>query len=174
MLLHSLEQSTLHLSRSTVNLVSQHEISKNRTLLHLKSLILLAIDKRTHHVGRQKVGSKLNTAKACVNQRSQSLNSQSLSQSRNTFKQNVTISQKAYQQSVHKMFLTHDCAVHTLHKVCNKACFSLYLSIEQTNIYVFVHILVSCFFLLKCKNNVFTPIVAFVSIKFRKTSPKTT
>ena len=39
--LHSLKQRTLHLSRSTVNLISQYKVSKHWTFLHMERLVLL-------------------------------------------------------------------------------------------------------------------------------------
>ena len=51
-LLHGFQQSTLNLSRSTVNFICQHEIGKYRTLLHLEFLIFLRIDHRTDDVSR--------------------------------------------------------------------------------------------------------------------------
>jgi hypothetical protein len=59
MLLHSLEQGTLHLGRGTVDLVGQYEVGKDGALLHLKVLVFLRIDHRTDDVSRKQVGREL-------------------------------------------------------------------------------------------------------------------
>ena len=66
MLLHCLKQRTLHLGRSTVNLICQYEVGKYRTFLHMERLVLLRVHQSTHNVGWQEVGSELDTAEVCV------------------------------------------------------------------------------------------------------------
>ena len=90
-LLHSFKQSTLHLGRSTVNLISQDEVSEDRTLLSLELTILLRINHCTDDIGRQQVRSELNAAELSINQRCQSLDSLRLSQTRYTLKEYMTI-----------------------------------------------------------------------------------
>ena len=73
MLLHSLEQGTLHLRRGTVDFVCQYEVGEHRSFLHLELLFLLRVDHRTDDVGRKEVGRELDTTVACINQLSQRL-----------------------------------------------------------------------------------------------------
>ena len=60
--LHRFEQSTLYLSRSTVDFIRQYEVCKDRTALSDELFILLAINHGTDNVGREQVRSKLDTA----------------------------------------------------------------------------------------------------------------
>ena len=68
MLLHRLEQGTLHFGRRTVDLISQNEVGEHRTTLYMEGFIFLRIDLRSHHVGRQQIGCKLYAAIVCTNQ----------------------------------------------------------------------------------------------------------
>ena len=134
MLLHGLEQRTLHLGRSTVDFVGQHEVGKHRTTLHLEILLLLRVDHRTDDVGWQQVGSKLNAAIVGINELSQRLDGQCLSQTRHTLKQDVAVAEQAYEQRVNQMTLPHDDTVHARDKVGHEATFLFYPHVEFADV----------------------------------------
>ena len=94
MFLHSLEQSTLHLGRGTVDFIGQHEVGKHRTVLHLEVFVLLRVDHRTDNVGRQQIGSELNSAEIGIDELCQRLDGQRLCQSGHTFQKDVTVAEE--------------------------------------------------------------------------------
>ena len=137
--LHRFEQSTLYLSRSTVDFVRQYKVCEDRTTLSDELFVLLAINHGTDHVGRQQVRSKLDTAILCIDKLCESLDSKCLCQSRYTFEEDVSVGQQTNQQRFHQMFLSHDSLVHASHQVCYERALSFNLFIQSTNINCFCH-----------------------------------
>ena len=84
MFLHGFEQRALHLCWGAVDFVGQHKVGEHGAFLHLKRLVFLRVDHRTHHVGREQVGRELYAAVAGVDESGQCLDGQRLSQSRHT------------------------------------------------------------------------------------------
>ena len=125
-LLHSLEQSTLHLCRSTVYLVGQHEVGKDGTLLYEELLVLLTVDHRADNVGRKQVGRKLNAAELGVNQLGQRLDSHCLSQTRHTFQQDMSVTEKTDEERFDEMLLSNNHLIHARHQIRDEATLSFY------------------------------------------------
>ena len=124
--LHRLEQSTLDLCRSTVNLICQDEVGKDGTLLHDEFLVLLTVNHRTNHVCRQQVGCKLNAAELGVNQLSQCLDGHRLGQTRHTFQEDMPVAEQADKQGLYQVLLSYDDLIHACHEIGDEATLSLY------------------------------------------------
>ena len=138
-LLHRLEQSTLHLGRSTVDLIGKDKVGKHRTALDLELLLRLAIDHCTHNVGGQEVGSELYAVILGIDKRSKCLDSQCLGKTGNTLEQDVTIRQKTYQQRVNEVFLSYYNSIHAHCDGVHKCAFAGYQFIEFSDIYCITH-----------------------------------
>ena len=61
MLLHGLQEGTLYLGWSSVDLVGEDEVGEDRPLLYLEVLVLLTVHHRPDDVGWQQVGGELDT-----------------------------------------------------------------------------------------------------------------
>ena len=138
-LLHGLQQGGLHLGRSTVDLVGQHEIGKYRTSLNLECLVLLAVDLRTDHIGRQQVRRELNTTEIGLDQVAQRLYGEGLSQARNTLQQDVSVAQQTDQQTLYQVLLTHDHLIHTHRQGIYKRTLALDALLQFANVNSCLH-----------------------------------
>ena len=112
-LLHGLEQCALHLCRSAVDFVGEHEVGEHRSLLHMEILVFLRVDHRSHHIGRQEVGSELNAAVLCIDELGERLDGQCLCQSRHALKEYMPITEQSDEESLDEVFLTYDHPVHS-------------------------------------------------------------
>ncbi len=115
MLLHCLKQSALHLGRSTVDLISQHEVGEDRTFLDLKVLVFLGIDHCTYHVGRQQIGCKLYPAEVSIHELRECLDGEGLCQARYALQQDVAVAEQRNEQRIDQMLLTDDDLIHSCH-----------------------------------------------------------
>ena len=139
-LLHRLEQGTLYLGRRTVDLIGQHEIGEDRTLLDRELFGLLAVNQCTDQIGGQQIGGKLNTAEPGVYGLCQCRNGKRFGQSRNTFQQNVAIGQQSDQQRVDQMFLSDDHFTHLHVQRIDEYAFPFDAFIQLLNIDYLTHI----------------------------------
>ena len=137
MLLHGLEQGALYLGGRTVDLIGQDEV-----------LILLRIDHRTDHVGRQQVGGKLNTTEVGVDGLCHRLDGEGLGQARHALEEDVSVGQQADQQSLGHLFLSDDDLVHLQVDQVHKLALTLDFLVQFTNVsfnHVYVALLILYF-----------------------------
>ena len=90
-LFHHLEQGSLRFGRSTVDLVHQYDIGKDRSLMKVKIIGFHIEHSGTQYVARHQVRRKLDTAEVRIDQTSRQSGKQCLCNSRHTFNQYVTI-----------------------------------------------------------------------------------
>ena len=65
--LHGFQERALHFRRSSVDLISQHEIGKNRPFLHLETFFPLIVDHGANQVSWKQVGRELDAAELRLN-----------------------------------------------------------------------------------------------------------
>ena len=116
MLLHGLKQRGLCLGRSSVDLIRQQHLRKDRTLVEdqiaVPGFSILLNDVRTGDVGRHQVGSKLDAMKRKTHRFRQGFHHECLSQPRDTFQQTVSTCQNRDQQLFDDIFLSDNNASH--------------------------------------------------------------
>ena len=110
--LHGFKQGALNLGRGAVDLVGQHEVGEDGSLFDGELLGLLVVNQRAHNVGREEVRRELNAAKVACNGVAQAFDGQGFGQSWDTFQQDVSVGQKANQQTVDHACLSHDGSAH--------------------------------------------------------------
>ena len=133
------EERALHLGWGAVYLICQYKVGEDRTFLHVELLVFLGIDHRTYHVGRQEVGSELDTTEVSVDELGKCFDGKCLCKSRYTFKQYVSVAEETYKQCIYKMFLTHDDLVHTRGQICYKRTLLFNANIQFANVNSFCH-----------------------------------
>ena len=141
MLLHGFEQSALHLGRRTVDFICQDEVGEDGATTHHEFLVLLAVDQRADEVGRQQVGSELDTGEVGVDGAGHGLDGQGLGQTRHTFKEDVAVGQQANQKAFGHLFLSDDNLVHFKVDEVEELTLSLDFFVQFTNV-SFYHCLV--------------------------------
>ena len=107
-LFHHLEQGCLCFGRSTVDLVHQYDISKDRSLMKVKLIGFHIEHSGTQHVTRHQVRCELDTAEIRINQAGCQAGKQCLCHSRHSFYQHMTIGKDCRQYQIHRLFLTHN------------------------------------------------------------------
>ena len=133
-LLHGFEQSALHLGRSTVDFVGQHEVGEDGTLFHDEFLVLLTVDHGADDVGGQQVGRELYAAELGVDELCKGLDGHRLSQSGHALQQDVSVAEQAYEKRLYQMLLPHNDLIHSRHKVCDESTLSLYAFVQFANV----------------------------------------
>ena len=113
-LLHDLEERRLHLGRGPVDLVGEEHLGEDRALASDEPLLVLVVDQRADEIGRQKVGSELNTLKVEVDHLRQRLDGQRLRQARDALEQNVSARQERDQETIEHRVLADDHPLHLL------------------------------------------------------------
>ena len=146
-LLHCLEQCTLHLGRSTVDLVGQDEVGEDGAFLDLESLALLAVNHSAYQVGGQQVGSELDAAELGIDGLGQSSDGQCLGQSGHTFEQHVTVRQQANHQALDHMFLSHNVFAHLHYQSVHDGALTFDALVQFLDVYRFVHNILSDLFI---------------------------
>ena len=88
---HYFKQGRLRFGRSTVDLVHQYDIGKDRSLMKVKIIGFHIEHSGTQYVARHQVRRKLDTAEVRIDQTSRQSGKQCLCNSRHAFYQYVTI-----------------------------------------------------------------------------------
>ena len=109
-LLHRLEQRRLRLGRGAVDLVGQHEVAEDRSLLEAEAPLaaLLHDDVRAEDVGRHQVGRELDAREVQVERLGQRAHQQRLAQAGHAFEQRVPAGDQADQRLPHELVLPDD------------------------------------------------------------------
>ena len=134
MFLHGFEQGALNLGGRTVDFIGQDEIGEDGATASHELFVFLAVDQGTDQVGRQQVGGKLNTAEVGINRLSHRLDGKGLGQARHAFEQDVSVGQKADQQTFGHLFLSYDDLVHLQVDQVDKLALTLDFLIQFTNV----------------------------------------
>ena len=105
--------------------------------MNLELLVLLRIDQCSQNVGRKQIWSKLNSAEFSAHSLSKSIDCQCFSKSRDTFEENMAVCEKAYEQILDKLFLSHNDLAHFHRKKVNERALTLDALIEFFDINTF-------------------------------------
>ena len=134
MLLHGLQQRTLHLGGRAVDLVGEYEVGKDGTLLDEEALLLLRVDHRAHHVGGEQVGGKLDAVEVGIDQFRKGADGQRLGQSGHALQQHVAVGEETDEQRFYEVLLAHDHVAHAGGDVGHKRTLLLDAGVELANI----------------------------------------
>ena len=104
-LLHRLQQRALHLRWRAINFVSEDKIRKKRAKLGREFASARIVNERADQVCGQKVGGKLQPLKAGLNAGGHRFHAQRFGQTRDAFKQDVTVREQAEQKPIDQIFL---------------------------------------------------------------------
>ena len=121
--LHRLEQRRLHLRRSAVDLVCEHEIPEHRTFPHRPITGLGIVDLRSEEIGRQEIRGELNATTRSAERRREGLNRHRLGQSGNAFEEHVTVGEDADEHAADEVTLPDDDALDLLNDVFQERAF---------------------------------------------------
>ncbi|MEZ4768853.1 MAG: hypothetical protein R2844_10570 [Caldilineales bacterium] len=88
-----------------VDLVGQHQIGEDRSLVHAELGGARVVDLRAYQVGRQQVGRELDAGEMGVDGLSRGLDQQRLGQTRNAFQQHVAVGQQGDHHPLHQHLL---------------------------------------------------------------------
>ena len=135
MLLHGLEQGTLDLGWSSVDLVGEDEVGEDRPLLHLEVLVLLAVHHRPDDVGGQQVGGELDTLVVGLYQLRQRLDRERLGKARQPLKEDMPTRKQADEERVYEVFLPDDRLTHARAEGIDDVALTLNLGREHAYVY---------------------------------------
>jgi hypothetical protein len=105
---HGLEQGRLHLRRRPIDLVGEHQIVEQRTLLEHERAVLRTIDLGAGQIGGQQIGGELNTMEITLDALAQHLDRARLGQTGGAFDQQMPVREQRDQQAVHETVLPDD------------------------------------------------------------------
>src|SRR5690606_5840692 len=105
---HRFQQRGLHLGRSPVDLVGQHQVVENGAWLEAEGTILGPEDFGAGDVAWQQVGRELDAMEVAFNRPGQILDRLGFGETWRAFHQQVTVGKKGNQQPVYKTFLADD------------------------------------------------------------------
>src|SRR6185295_5407186 len=91
---HRFQETALSLRRGAIDLVSQHDVGKDRTRYELKLLFLPIEHGNPDDVGRQEIAGKLNALERTVKRSSQAVRQGGFADARNIFEEKMAPGQK--------------------------------------------------------------------------------
>ena len=104
--LHRFEEGRLYLGRRTVDFIRKYEIGEDWAFVHFELFVLLRVYECSQTSAGRRSGVNwilLNLAlTACAN----CVYSQCFSKSRDAFEENMAVSEEAYEQVLHQLFLS--------------------------------------------------------------------
>ncbi len=105
---HGFEQRRLHLGRCAVDLIRQHQVVEQRTLLEHKAAVLWSVHIGAGEVGGQQVRRELDAMKIAFDAIAEYFHGLGLGQTGCAFDQQMAVAQQCDQQSVDQCFLADD------------------------------------------------------------------
>ena len=105
--------------------------------MNLELLLLLRVDERTRDIGRQQVGSELDTAELCVDRLGEGADREGLGQTGHTFQEYVASGKHGNHQVLHEMLLPHYHLAHLEGKEIDERAFLLYALVELFYVHTF-------------------------------------
>ena len=104
---HHLEEGCLCFCRSTVHLIHQYDISKDRSWVEVE-LTTLHIEYRcSQHIARHQVGCELHTTELGIHQLGHQTGQQCFGHARHTFYEHMTIGKDCRKQQVNRLLLSY-------------------------------------------------------------------
>ena len=119
-LLHRLQQRSLHLRRRAVDLVRQNDLREQRALLDVKLLGLLIEDHGPDQVGGQEIGGELDPGKRGVDDLGQGAHGEGLGQPGNALQQDVSPGQQSHEEPLDHRILPDDPPGHLFENARNR------------------------------------------------------
>ena len=110
-LLHRFEQCRLHLGRGPVDLVGQHEVAEDRSLVHRPIARFGVVNLGANQIGGQQIGRELDAMADSAHRARQRIDRQRLGQPRHALEQNVAVSDQADQQATKQRALADNHAL---------------------------------------------------------------
>jgi hypothetical protein len=119
-LLHRLEQRRLHLGRSAVDLVGEHEVGEDRPRRTTTPRCLRVEDLRADEIRRQQVGGELHAAELGPDRPGQARYRERLGEAGQPFEQHVPVGEQRDQEPIHHFALAYEHAAEVLANIAQK------------------------------------------------------